>query len=152
MCILSGDGSWQVRDIDIEGKGCQKRSLLDAFLRRRNLLLLPFPVMRVKLHLPTISMIMRTMCLSGSSLQVRPQCHTVSQAAARLTNIAPAFFLAEKLSSMSCVIRVTWSIVDLRCQKAHLLPREQWVNDWDSTSVDEFFKDFKVAHSRDMGR
>ena len=45
------------------------------FLRRRNLLLLPFLVERIKLRLPTISMIMWTMCLSGSnckSLQVRP--------------------------------------------------------------------------------
>jgi len=51
------------------------------FLRRRNLLLLLFPVVRVKLRLSTISMIMRTMCLSESncsSMQVRLQCHTVS--------------------------------------------------------------------------
>jgi len=44
-------------------------------------LLLPFPVLSVILPLPTVSMIMRTMCLSGSncrSLQVRPRCHTVS--------------------------------------------------------------------------
>jgi len=50
------------------------------FLRRRNLLLWQFPVVRVKLRLPTISLIMWTMCLSGSncsSLQVRPWCHTV---------------------------------------------------------------------------
>jgi len=42
------------------------------FLMRRNLLLWQFPV--AKLQLPTISMIMRTMCLSGSnrsSLQMR---------------------------------------------------------------------------------
>jgi len=42
---------------------------------------LPFPVVRVKLRLPTIAMIMWTMCLSGnnrSSLQVRSRCHTVS--------------------------------------------------------------------------
>jgi len=44
------------------------------FLRRRNLLLCPFPVVRVKLRLLTISVIMWTICLSGSnrsSLQVR---------------------------------------------------------------------------------
>jgi len=49
-------------------------------LRRRNLLLLLFPVVRVKLRLLTISMIMWTMCLSRSncsSLQVRPRCHAV---------------------------------------------------------------------------
>ena len=37
------------------------------FLRHRNLLLLLFPVVRVKLQLRTISMIMRLMCLSGSN-------------------------------------------------------------------------------------
>ena len=79
-------------------------------LRRRNLLLWPFPVVRVKLRLPTISMIMWTMCLSGSnrsSLQVSPRCHPVSYAAVRSTNTVPAFFSAEKLPSMSCVNRVT---------------------------------------------
>ena len=40
------------------------------FLRRRNLLLLPFPVVRVKLRLPNISMIMWTMCLSGSNRSI----------------------------------------------------------------------------------
>jgi len=35
----------------------------------------------------------------------------------RSTNTAPAFFLAENPSSMSCVSRVTWSTVDLPCQK-----------------------------------
>ena len=47
------------------------------FLRRRNLLLWQFRVVRVKLRLSTISMIMWTMCLSGSncsSLQVRCCC------------------------------------------------------------------------------
>ena len=47
------------------------------FLRRRNLLRLLLPVVRVKLRLPTSSMITRTMCLSGndrSDLQVRPRC------------------------------------------------------------------------------
>jgi len=50
------------------------------FLRHHNLLHLPFPVIRVKLQLPIISVIMRTMCLPGSNrsiLQVRLRCHTV---------------------------------------------------------------------------
>jgi len=71
----------QVRDVDVEEKGRQDRSRGTPFLRYRNLFLLLFPVVRVKLRLPTISMIMRTMRLSGrnrSSLQVRPWCHTVS--------------------------------------------------------------------------
>ena len=90
------------------------------FLRRRDLLLWPFLVVSVKLRLPTISMIMWTMCLSGknhSSLQLRWRCHTVSEAAVWLTNTAPAFFLSEKLSAMSCVNRVTWSTADHPCRK-----------------------------------
>jgi len=50
------------------------------FLRVRSLLHMLLPVMRVKLRLTTISMIMRTMCLSDrnwSSLKVRPRCHRV---------------------------------------------------------------------------
>ena len=47
--ILFGDGGWQVRDVGVEEKGCQDRSLWDAVLRRRNLLRLPFPLVRVKL-------------------------------------------------------------------------------------------------------
>ena len=80
------------------------------FFRRRNLLRLLSPVVRVKLLFRTSSMITRTMCLSGrnlSSLQVRPQCQTVSYAAVRSTNTAPAFFLASKESSMFCVSRTT---------------------------------------------
>jgi len=30
ICILSGDGGWQVREVDVEEKGCQNRSLGDA--------------------------------------------------------------------------------------------------------------------------
>jgi len=56
--MLSGDGGWQVIGVDVEQKGRQDRSLWEAVLRRRNLLLRPFPVVRVKLRLLTISMIM----------------------------------------------------------------------------------------------
>ena len=30
ICILSGDGGWQVRDVDVEKRGRQDRSLWDA--------------------------------------------------------------------------------------------------------------------------
>jgi len=80
---------------------------------------LPFTVVRIKLRLSTISMIMLTICQSGSnrsSSQVRARCHTVLQVAVKSTNTAPDFF-AEKLSSMSCVSRVTWYTADLPCRK-----------------------------------
>jgi len=44
--------------------GRQDRSCGTPFLRRRSLLLWPFPVVRVKLRFQTITMIM---CLSGSN-------------------------------------------------------------------------------------
>ena len=76
------------------------------FLRHCNLFLLLFLV-----NLQLLSMIMWTMCLSGSncsSFEMRPWCHTLSWASVRSINTAPAF-LAKKLSSMSCVNRLTWS-------------------------------------------
>ena len=56
-------------------KGARTDPCGTPFLRRRNLLLWPFPVVRVKLRLLTISMIIWSMCMScsnRSSLQVRP--------------------------------------------------------------------------------
>ena len=115
------------------------------FLRRRNLLL-SFLVVKVKLRLPTISMIMRTMCLSGSncsSLQVKPRSHTVSHAAVRSTNTAPAFFSRKAILAVLCQ---QGDLVYGRppVSKARLLPRkQQWVDDWIDTSVDESLEDFK---------
>ena len=59
----------------------------------------------------------------------------------RSTNAAPAFFLAEKLSSMSCVKRVTWSAAHAICQKPVLW--QQCVGDCFDTNVDESLEDFK---------
>jgi len=99
-------------DMYVEEKGRQRTDPCGTpFLRRRNLLRLPFPVVRVKLRLPTISMVMWAMCLSGShcsSLHVRPQCHTVLKAAVRSTYTAPAFF--------------SWkAILDVLCQQGDLV-------------------------------
>jgi len=52
---------------------------------------------------------------------------------------------------MACVSRVTWSMVDLPCRRAGLLPREQWVDDWVDTSVDESLKDFKGDSQQGYG-
>jgi len=92
----------------LKRRGARTDPCEKPLVRRRNLLLLLFPLERVKLRLLTISTIMWTMCLSRSncsSLQVRPRCHTVLQAAVRSTNTAPAFFSVGKLSSMSCFNR-----------------------------------------------
>jgi len=32
ICILSKDGGWQVRDVDVEEKGCQDRFLWETVL------------------------------------------------------------------------------------------------------------------------
>jgi len=55
-------------------RDARKNSCGKPFLMHRSVFRLPFSVVRVKLRLPTIPMIMRTMCLSGSnsnSLQMR---------------------------------------------------------------------------------
>ena len=62
-------------------EGAPGQTLRDAVLEGRNLLLLPFPVVRIKLWLATISMNVRTIFLSDSNrscLQVRPRYHAVS--------------------------------------------------------------------------
>jgi len=99
---------WQASCVEVEKKRCQDGSLCDA-MRPRKLFGLLLLVVRVKLLLPTSSMIMRTMCLSGSnrsSLQVRPWCDISSKAAVRSTNTAPANFLAEKLQYPQCLASV----------------------------------------------
>ena len=122
-------------------------------MRRRNLLLLAFPVTRVKKCLPNISMIMWTMCLScsnRSSLQVRPRCHTVSQAAVRSANTAPVFFVAKKLSSMPVS---TGDLVYGRppVSKTRLILWEQWVDGWIDTSANESLENFKRDKHRRFG-
>jgi len=59
----SGDGRWQLRDADVEEKGDRADPCETPFLRCHSLLRLPLPVEKVKLRLPTIAMIMRTMFL-----------------------------------------------------------------------------------------
>ena len=89
------------------------------FFRRWILLGLLSPVVRVELLFRTSSMIIWIMCLSGrslSSLQMRPRCQTVSQAAVRSTNTARAFFFASKKSLMFCVSKTTRSTVDFPCR------------------------------------
>jgi len=44
--ILSGDGGWQVRGVDVGEKGFQKGPCGTPFLMRRNLLRLALAVMR----------------------------------------------------------------------------------------------------------
>jgi len=98
----------------------------------------------VKLRLPIISMIMWTMCLSGSncsSLQVRPRCHIVG--------------CCEVDKHSSGLLFSRKAILDVLCQqgdlvygrppvsKIRLLPKEQWVYDWVDTSIDESLEDFK---------
>ena len=61
-----------------------------------------------------------TMCRSGMvcrSLRWRPRCQTVSYAADRSRSTTPAFSRVWKVSSMSWVMRVTWSTVDLPRRK-----------------------------------
>ena len=88
-------------------------------------------------------MIIRIMFLFGrslSSLQVRPPCQTVSYAAVRSTNTAPAFFFASKESSMFCVSKTIdpLSIYHVETQPASLIAG---VDNRLNTSVYQSFKD-----------
>ena len=70
------------------------------FFRFRSLLGLLSPVVKVKFLFRTGSLIIWTMCLSARSLrslQVRLRCQTVSYAAVRSTNTAPAFFCLKRI-------------------------------------------------------
>ena len=67
LCVLSGESGWQFRGVDVEEKGVRTDSCGTPFMRGRNLLRLPLPVVRVKLRLPSISMMNRSdHALSGS--------------------------------------------------------------------------------------
>jgi len=112
----------------LKGRGVRTDHCRTSFLRRRDLLRLLLPLERVKLRLPTNSMIMRNKCLSGSNhsnLEVRLRCHTVLQAAVRSTNTTPAF-LAEDLSAMFCMLHQQDDLMYGRppVSKAHLYLRE----------------------------
>ena len=90
--------------IDIEKKGCQDQSLWDAVFQMSQPASLAVTGSKGETSIPN------KICLSGrslSSLQVRSRCQTVSYAAVRSTNTAPAFFFALKESSMFCVGKTT---------------------------------------------
>jgi len=102
----------------LKGRGARTDPCEMPFLRRRNLLLGPFPVVRVKLQLPTISMIMRTMCSSCSSCSSLQARLNATQCRRLLWDRQTQLWSSSqpKLSSMSCVSKVTWSTVDLPCE------------------------------------
>ena len=127
-------------------KGARTDLCGTQFLRRRKLLLWPFPVVRVKLRLRTISMIMRTMCYQVAISAACRWGHDITQCRRLLWDI-------EKHSSG---LLLSWkAILDVVCQqcdliygrppmsKIRLLLWEQWVDDWFDTSVDECLEDFK---------
>ena len=96
--------------INVKKEGAKTDPLETPFSRRRSLLCLLSLVVRVKFWFLTSFMIILNMFLSDrslSSLQIRPRCQVVSYAAVRLTNMALAFFLASKESSMFQISRTT---------------------------------------------
>jgi len=152
ICILSGDGGWQVRDVDVEQKGRQADPWGTPFLRRRNLLLLLFPMVRVKLLLPTISMIMWV-----DNVSIRQQ----SQQFAGKVGVSYSFVgCCEVYKHSSDLPFSRKAILDVLCQhgdlvygrppvsKARLLLWEQWVDDWIDTRVNESLEDIKGHQQR----
>jgi len=117
-----------------------------SFLRHHNLLLLPFPVVRVKLQCQPSPMIMQTMCLSEAIAATcrwghgAIHCHRVRCAVDK--------YSSSLLCSQKAILGVLCQQVDLVCgwppmSKARLLQWEQWVDYWFDMSVDESVKDFK---------
>jgi len=79
--FCSAELRWQVIEYMwmLKRKGARTDPYGTPFLKHRNLHRLPLPLVRVKLRLPYMSMIMWTMCLSGSNrscFQARPRCHS----------------------------------------------------------------------------
>ena len=97
-------------------KKVAKTNLCGTFVfRRRSLLCLLSRTVKIKRRFWTSSIIILTMCLSGrsrGSLQVRPQCQTVSYTAVRLTYATPTFFVASKESLMFWVSSTISSTVN----------------------------------------
>ena len=108
--LLGGYGRQIVCVYMLKRRGAKTDPCGKPFFRHQSLLGLLSSVVRMKLLFRTSSMIIRVMCLSGrslSSLQVRPRCQTVSSAAVRSINTAPAFFFASNEFSMFCVSKTT---------------------------------------------
>ena len=77
------------------------------FFSLLSLLRCPSLVCTTKLRFDNISMMKRTMCLSGmilSSFRWSPRCHTVSYAAVKSRNTTPAFSLFWKLRCLVLVV------------------------------------------------
>ena len=102
-------------DVGVEEQGASTEPWGTPFLSCLGLLRWPSLMWRVNLRFLSISIMKLTMCRSGiscRSLRWRPRCQTVSYAAVRSSRTTPAFYPTWKVSSMSWVRRVTWSVVD----------------------------------------
>jgi len=104
----------------LNSRGARTDPCGKPFFRRRNLLLWPFPVVRV------IAAIANHLHDHVDHVSIRQQSQQLAGEAAvpysvvgccEVDETAPAFFKAEKLSSMSYVNRVTWSMADLPYRK-----------------------------------
>ena len=93
----------------LKRRGARTDPCVTPFLRRRNRLRLPIPVVRLKLRFPTISMIMRTMIYQIAIAAACRWGRDTIQCRRLLWN-------RQTLSSISCVSRVTWTTVDLPCR------------------------------------
>ena len=120
-------------------------SVRTPFVRRRKLLCLLFPVVGVKLQLSTIFMVIRTMC--RSCLQVSHdaiQCRRLLQD--RQQSSGPPL-------SRKAILDVLCYQGDLvygrpSVSKVRLLLKEQWVDEWFDTSVDESLEYIWRGHTR----
>ena len=155
ICILSGDGGWQVRDVDVEEKGRQDRSLRDDVLEAS------WPA---------------SFAVSGGEGEPAVANHLhdhvnhvsirqhLQKLAGEVAMPYSAVGCCEVDRHSSCLLFSWKAILDVLCRQGDLvygrppgsqvclLPREQWVDDWVDTSVDEALEGLKGTHSRDMGQ
>ena len=103
--------------VDIEEKGCQDGSLRDAILEALYLLRLPLAVVRVKLRLPTSSIINWAVLLSGtnrSNLQVQAASTAVSDVISVCLVQNCLFFLHSRQYEIFAIIiyELCWGGID----------------------------------------
>ena len=127
----------------LKRRGAKTDPCWRPFFRRRSLLGLLSPVVRAKLLFRISSIIIWTMCFSGTSLsclQVRPRCQTVSSSCQIEKHGTGLLFCLKRILS---VLRKQNDLVHARLSvsKSSMFLWKQGVGYWIETIVDQSFED-----------
>ena len=155
MCILSGDGGCQVRDVDVKEKGRQDRSLSDAILETSQP---PYFAVsggedeaaianHLHDHEDHVSIRQQLQQLAG---EAKVPCSVVGCCQIDKHSSGPLF---SRKATLDVLCQQGDLVYDRPpVSKARLLPREQWIDDCVDTSVDESLEDFKGDTQQGYGR